>query len=152
MDSTLRDLYQQVILDHQKSPRNFRDLEGADLRAEGYNPLCGDRINVEVKLDEEGGIGEIGFTGAGCAICTASASMMTESVAGKSTVDTEKMFDAFRELVTGQSEPGDVQGILGKLAVFGGVCEFPIRVKCATLPWHTLQAALQNRRDRISTE
>ena len=152
MDTTLRELYQQVILDHQRSPRNFRDLDAADLRAEGYNPLCGDRINVEIKLDESGGIAEIGFTGQGCAICTASASLMTESLGGKSSADAAGMFDAFRSLVTGQLDPDEAQATLGKLAVFAGVREFPVRVKCATLPWHTLQAALDNRRDPVSTE
>jgi len=152
MDTSLRELYQQVILDHQRNPRNFGDLEDADLRAEGYNPLCGDRINVEVSLGADGDIGEIGFTGAGCAICTASASMMTESVAGKSKDDAARMFDAFRDLVTGRTDPGTAEEELGKLAVFAGVREFPIRVKCATLPWHTLQAALQGRRQRVSTE
>ena len=150
LDSLLRELYQQVILDHQRSPRNFRDLDHADLRAEGYNPLCGDRINVEIKLDAQGGLEEVGFTGAGCAICTASASMMTESITGKSPADATQLSDSFRDLVMGRVELDEDR--IGKLAVFAGVREFPIRVKCATLPWHTLQAALDNRRDPVSTE
>jgi nitrogen fixation NifU-like protein len=152
LDSVLRELYQQVILDHQRSPRNFHDLHDPDRRAEGYNPLCGDRINVEIKLGESGDLEEVGFTGAGCAICTASASMMTETITGKSPADVARLSDSFRDLVTGQAEAGDVEGTLGKLAVFAGVREFPIRVKCATLPWHTLRAALDNRRDPVSTE
>ena len=152
MDDALRELYQQVILDHQRNPRNFRDVQGADLRAEGYNPLCGDRINVAIKLGDAGELGDVAFTGAGCAICTAAASMMTEAVIGKSTESAAEMFESFRDLVMGETAAEDVENILGKLCVFAGVREFPVRVKCATLPWHTLQAALENRRTRVSTE
>jgi len=152
MDSILRELYQQLILDHQRSPRNFHELEHPDHRAEGYNPLCGDRINVEVDLDDEGRVREAGFTGQGCAICTASASMMTDSVAGKSQAEVDRLFEVFRDLVAGAKDPVEAEKILGKLAVFAGVREFPVRVKCATLPWHTLRAALQQRDGRVSTE
>jgi nitrogen fixation NifU-like protein len=151
VDPALRELYQQVILDHQKRPRNFRTLARAERQAEGYNPLCGDRIKVELRLDG-GKIGEIGFTGAGCAICTASASMMTEAVAGKPASEVTRMFDSFRDVVMGKTEAEDAADALGKLAAFAGVREFPIRVKCATLPWHTLQAALDNRPGSVSTE
>jgi nitrogen fixation NifU-like protein len=151
VDPALRELYQQVILDHQKRPRNFRSLARAERQAEGYNPLCGDRIKVELRLDG-GKIGEIGFTGAGCAICTASASMMTEAVAGKPASEATRMFDSFRDVVMGKTEAEDAADALGKLAAFAGVREFPIRVKCATLPWHTLQAALENRPGSVSTE
>jgi nitrogen fixation NifU-like protein len=151
VDPALRELYQQVILDHQKRPRNFRTLARAERQAEGYNPLCGDRIKVELRLDG-GKIGEIGFTGAGCAICTASASMMTEAVAGKPASEVTRMFDSFRDVVMGKTEAEDAADALGKLAAFAGVREFPIRVKCATLPWHTLQAALENRPGSVSTE
>lgn len=152
MDEGLRELYQQVILDHHRKPRNFGNLENADRRAEGYNPLCGDRVNVEVKLGEGGTLDEIGFTGEGCAICTASASMMTETLRGRSLEDCEDLFRAFRSLVAGQDPPTEASEDLGKLAVFAGVREFPVRVKCATLPWHTFHAALESASGRVSTE
>jgi nitrogen fixation protein NifU and related proteins len=149
--SDLRDLYQQVILDHQKKPRNFRALPTANRHAEGFNPLCGDKISLFVKM-ENGVIQEVGFQGAGCAISTASASMMTESVKGKTPAEAEAIFKRFQDLVT--SDPhGKVNAPeLGKLEVFSGVREFPVRVKCATLAWHTLRAALKGNDKTVSTE
>ena len=157
MISELSALYQEVILDHNKKPRNFKDLPGATHHAEGYNPLCGDRITVYLDFDGEV-LKDITFTGSGCAISKASASMMTESLKGKNVRQTEALFRAFHELVTGQpaKDPSDLPpppaAELGKLVVFSGVREFPARVKCASLVWHTLRAALANRADRTSTE
>jgi nitrogen fixation NifU-like protein len=147
----LRELYQQTILDHGRKPRNFGALQDADHEAEGFNPLCGDRIHVFLKLDGEDHVQGIRFTGSGCTICTASASMMTGSVQGKTTTEIEKLFRGFHDLVVGVGDSKNAPE-LGKLAVFAGVREFPIRVKCATLPWHTLKAAMDNRRDVVSTE
>jgi nitrogen fixation NifU-like protein len=148
----LRALYQEVILDHSKGPRNFGEPPGANHRAEGYNPLCGDRETVFVRL-EEGVLKEVGFRGTGCAISTASASMMTESVKGKTRAEAEALFERFHDLITGQEGPRAPGGPdLGKLAVFSGVREFPVRVKCATLPWHTLRAALAGDPRPVSTE
>ena len=145
----LRDLYQDVILEHSKAPRNFREIANANHKAEGFNPLCGDRFTVY--LDLEGDlIRDISFQGSGCAISKASASMMTQSVKGKSKAEAEKIFGRFHQMVTGHSH-GD-QADLGKLTVFSGVSEFPVRVKCATLAWHTLQAALEGKQEAISTE
>jgi nitrogen fixation NifU-like protein len=152
VDAELRDLYQQVILDHHHRPRNFGELERADHRAEGYNPLCGDRVNVEVTLGEGGRLEKVGFTGQGCAICMASASMMTEYLSGRTREEGEAAFTAFRDLVAGQGDPATFEDVLGKLAVFAGVREFPVRVKCATLPWHTFHAALESADSRVSTE
>jgi len=148
----LRDLYQEVILDHSKGPRNFGELAGANRRAEGYNPLCGDRETVFVRLEDDV-LKEVGFRGAGCAISTASASMMTESLKGKTRAEAEALFERFHDLLTGQDgekKPGSPE--LGKLTVFSGVREFPVRVKCATLPWHTLKAALAGVDRTVSTE
>jgi nitrogen fixation protein NifU and related proteins len=145
----LRELYQEVILEHSKTPRNYRELVAANRRAEGYNPLCGDHITVY--LDVEGdSIRDVSFQGSGCAISKASASMMTQAVKGKTRVEADKLFDVFRKLVTGQAN-GDREE-LGKLAVFSGVSEFPVRVKCATLAWHALQAALEGQPEPVSTE
>jgi nitrogen fixation protein NifU and related proteins len=149
MNDSLRELYQEVILDHSKSPRNFRVLEGARL-AKGYNPLCGDRITLFV--DVEGGVvRNLGFQGAGCAISTASASMMTEALKGKTEAEAEKLFEVFHSVVTGKSADGNEKE-LGKLAVFAGVRDYPVRVKCATLAWHTLKAALAQQEEAVSTE
>ena len=148
MSADLQDLYQEVILDHNKRPRNFRAIEGGN-KAEGYNPLCGDRFTVYLHMDGDS-IRDISFQGSGCAISKASASMMTQSLKGKTRADAEKLFKNFHDLVTGQGHPAE--GELGKLAVFSGVSEFPARVKCATLAWHTLQAALENQQDAVSTE
>ncbi|HUB20697.1 MAG TPA: SUF system NifU family Fe-S cluster assembly protein [Acidobacteriaceae bacterium] len=145
----LRDLYQEVILEHSKAPRNYKALAGANHKAEGYNPLCGDRFTVYLEMDGDR-IREIGFQGAGCAISKASASMMTQSVKGKTKEEAEKIFHRFHELVTGHSHGDEAE--LGKLAVFSGVSEFPVRVKCATLAWHTLEAALEGKQEKVSTE
>jgi nitrogen fixation NifU-like protein len=148
----LRDLYQEVILDHSKRPKNFGELAGANRRAEGYNPLCGDRETVYVRLEDDV-LKDIGFRGTGCAISTASASMMTESLKGKTRSEAEALFERFHDLITGSDgESKAEQPDLGKLAVFSGVREFPIRVKCATLPWHTLKAALNGEEETVSTE
>jgi nitrogen fixation NifU-like protein len=147
--SDLRELYQDVILEHSKSPRNFRQLKSANHKAEGYNPLCGDHFTVYLDLEGDS-IRDISFDGSGCAISKASASMMTQSVKGKSKEEAAKLFEQFHKLVTGQPN-GDREG-LGKLAVFAGVSEFPVRVKCATLAWHTLQAALEGKQEKVSTE
>ena len=148
----LRDLYQEMILDHSKRPRNFGDLAGANRRAEGYNPLCGDRETVYVRLEDDV-LKDVGFRGAGCAISTASASMMTESLKGRTRAEAEALFERFHDLITGRDgESKTERPDLGKLAVFSGVREFPIRVKCATLPWHTLKAALAGEEKTVSTE
>ncbi len=149
--SDLRDLYQEVILDHQKKPRNFRALPIANRQAEGFNPLCGDKLQLFLKM-ENGVIQEVGFQGSGCAISTASASMMTECVKGKTPAEAEAIFKKFQELVTGLSHQATPAPDLGKLEVFAGVREFPVRVKCATLPWHTLRAALKGEEKTVSTE
>jgi nitrogen fixation protein NifU and related proteins len=145
----LRDLYQEVILEHSKAPRNFKAPAGANQKAEGYNPLCGDRFTVYLEMDGDK-IREIGFQGAGCAISKASASMMTQSVKGKTKAEAHHIFEHFHEFVTGHSHGDDPE--LGKLAVFSGVSEFPMRVKCATLAWHTLEAALEGKQEKVSTE
>jgi nitrogen fixation NifU-like protein len=147
----LRDLYQEVILEHGKRPRNFKELPDANRRAEGYNPLCGDRETVFVRLDDDV-LGDISFVGAGCAISTASASLMTESVKGKTREEARAIFERFHDLITGSSNAPKGAPELGKLAVFSGVREYPVRIKCATLPWHTLKAALEGDAQRVSTE
>jgi nitrogen fixation protein NifU and related proteins len=147
----LRDLYQEVILEHSKAPRNFRQLQNANHHAEGFNPLCGDRLTVYVNLEGDA-IRDISFQGSGCAISKASASMMTQSVKGRTKQEADALFESFRRLVTGQSNAGSNQPELGKLAVFSGVSEYPMRVKCATLAWHTLRAALQGEQEAVSTE
>jgi nitrogen fixation protein NifU and related proteins len=146
----LRDLYQELILEHSKAPRNYRELKGADRKAEGYNPLCGDRFTVYVQM-QGNSIHDIGFQGSGCAISKASASMMTQSLKGKTREEAQALFERFHDTVTGQALNGNKEE-LGKLAVFSGVSEFPSRVKCATLAWHTLQAALEGKQDAVSTE
>jgi nitrogen fixation protein NifU and related proteins len=147
----LRDLYQEVILEHSKAPRNFRQLQNANHQAEGFNPLCGDRLTVYVDLEGDA-IRDISFQGSGCAISKASASMMTQSLKGRTKQEAEALFESFRHLVTGQSGNGSDKPDLGKLTVFSGVSEYPMRVKCATLAWHTLRAALQGEREAVSTE
>lgn len=146
--SELRDLYQEVILEHSKHPRNFRALDSANHRAEGFNPLCGDRFTVYVDV-KDGAIHDIAFQGSGCAISKASASMMTQTLKGRSEGEADSLFARFHDLVTGQGAGGDE---LGKLAVFSGVSEFPLRVKCATLAWHALRAALKGEQEAVSTE
>ncbi|HKV04703.1 MAG TPA: SUF system NifU family Fe-S cluster assembly protein [Candidatus Acidoferrales bacterium] len=149
--SDLRDLYQDVILEHSKAPRNYRELPAANHRAEGFNPLCGDRFTVYVVTDGDA-IRDISFQGSGCAISKASASMMTQSLKGKTTAEAQRLFKRFHELVTGRAPSNGNESELGKLAVFSGVSEFPVRVKCATLAWHTLHAALEGRQESVSTE
>jgi nitrogen fixation NifU-like protein len=141
--SSLSELYQNVILEHNRSPRNYRVMDDADRKADGHNPLCGDQLTVWVRMDGDV-IGDVSFRGAGCAISKASASLMTGAVKGKSREEAEKLFERFHQLVTGTLPPGQSE-TLGKLAVFSGVSEFPIRVKCASLSWHTLKAALEGR-------
>ena len=149
--SDLRDLYQDVIIEHSKAPRNYRALATANHTAEGYNPLCGDRFTVYLELEGDA-IRDVSFQGAGCAISKASASMMTQVLKGKTRAEAEAMFERFHQMVTGQAPAGD-EASLGKLAVFSGVCEFPMRVKCATLAWHTLHAALEGKVETpVSTE
>jgi len=148
----LRELYQEVILEHSKAPRNFRELAAANRKAEGYNPLCGDHFTVYLDVEEGGKIRDIAFQGSGCAISKASASMMTQSLKGKSRADAEQLFDRFHKLVTGQLPANGNQAELGKLSVFAGVSEFPVRVKCATLAWHTLRAALEGKLETATTE
>ena len=146
----LRELYQELILDHGRRPRNFKPLDEANRTAEGFNPLCGDKVKVYVKVDGDA-IEDISFQGSGCAISTASASIMTETLKGKSRGEAEELFETFHDLVTGEPAKLDSPE-LGKLAVFSGVSEFPIRVKCATLSWHTLRAALKGNGEVVSTE
>lgn len=147
--SDLRELYQQVILDHNKNPRNFRELPDATRRVDGYNPLCGDHYTIFLKLDD-GKIEDVSFTGSGCAISKASASVMSSMVKGQSLAKADALFETFHDLVTHHGEPSGED--IGRLAAFSGVSEFPARVKCATLPWHTLKTALHEQKDVVSTE
>jgi nitrogen fixation NifU-like protein len=150
-DGSLRDLYQDVILEHNKRPRNFRVIEDPDRELEGFNPLCGDRLTVYLRLKGDR-IEDVSFLGAGCAISTSSASLMTESVKGKTRAEAQRLFSAFRRLVM-RDGPAPGKAEVGKLLVFGGVGEFPARVKCATLCWHTLEAALNGQtKDKVTTE
>ena len=146
----LRDLYQEVILDHNRSPRNFGPLEDADARADGNNPICGDRLSIAVKVTD-GVVTDVRFQGSGCAISKASASLMTERIKGKTLDEARALFDRFHRLVTDETAPVD-DAVLGKLAVFAGVRDYPARVKCAILAWHTLRAAVDDRRKVVSTE
>lgn len=150
MDDAMRDLYQDVILEHNKRPRNFRAMEPADRKQEGFNPLCGDRLTLYLKLDGDSVV-DVSFQGHGCAISTSSASLMTDAIKGKSKADAHKLFEAFHRLVT-RDGPAPSKDEIGKLQVFAGVGEFPARVKCATLCWHTLNAALDGTGDKVSTE
>jgi nitrogen fixation protein NifU and related proteins len=147
----LRDLYQEVILEHSKAPRNFKVLAGANHKAEGFNPLCGDRFTVYLDLEGDK-IRDIAFQGSGCAISKSSASMMTQSLKGKTVAEAEKLFEVFHKFVTKHDHSHTDEAELGKLAVFSGVSEFPARVKCATLAWHTLQAAIAGTQEAVSTE
>jgi nitrogen fixation NifU-like protein len=150
--SELRELYQQVILDHNRKPRNFRVLEGANRTAEGYNPLCGDQITLYLNV-EDGVIKDAAFQGKGCAISKASASLMTAGVIGKRVDEADALFQRVHAMLTSDSSHGDSAGDgVGKLAVFAGVREFPSRIKCAVLPWHTLRAALSRAAAPVSTE
>ena len=145
--SDLRDLYQEVILDHNRAPRNFGRLENANRESEGHNPLCGDRVSVFLHVEDDR-IEGIAFQGSGCAISTASASLMTEALKGRTVEEAQRLFHGFHDLLT---TGGDADG-LGKLAVFAGVREYPIRIKCATLAWHAVQAALDQQDHPVSTE
>ena len=146
----LKDLYQEVIVDHNRSPRNFGRIEDADYTLEGFNPLCGDRLTLYIKMDD-GRIGEIGFDGTGCAISVASASLMTEYLKGKTVEEAEEIFNAFHDLLTVDNPDPDLEQ-LGKLAALAGVRDYPTRVKCATLCWHTLHSALEGTDTPVSTE
>jgi len=146
----LRDLYQEVILEHSKAPRNYRQLAAANHHAEGFNPLCGDHFTVYLEMEGDA-IRDVSFQGSGCAISKASASMMTQAVKGKNKAEAAKLFSIFHKLVTTGEANGN-QSDLGKLAVFSGVSEFPVRVKCATLAWHTLEAAIEDKQEPVSTE
>ncbi|GAB6283455.1 MAG: SUF system NifU family Fe-S cluster assembly protein [Ignavibacterium sp.] len=151
MEDELKELYQQVILDHNKSPRNFHKLDDATNDAEGYNPLCGDQINVYLKI-KDNKIEDISFVGHGCAISKASASLMTSTLKGKTIEEAEEIFTKFHNLLTGKYSEDNLDE-LGKLAVFYGVREFPSRIKCASLPWHTFISALkQNDKNIVNTE
>lgn len=147
----LRDLYQEVIFDHNRTPRNFHRLAGANRQAEGFNPLCGDQLTVYLKVDDRGVIEDVSFEGRGCAISTASASIMTETLKGKTVQQADALFENFHRLVTGHGADAPVAD-LGKLQVLTGVRDYPSRVKCATLAWHTVQAALKNTVTTVSTE
>jgi nitrogen fixation NifU-like protein len=149
--SDLRELYQQVILEHSRKPRNYKELEDANRTAEGYNPLCGDQLNLFVVVEDDV-IVDVGFKGSGCAISKASASLMTDAVKGKTVAEAESLFAGFREMVTSEHDADIDEEALDKLAVFSGVREFPVRVKCATLAWHTLHAALEKEEESVSTE
>ncbi|HEV2862949.1 MAG TPA: SUF system NifU family Fe-S cluster assembly protein [Pyrinomonadaceae bacterium] len=140
--SELSELYQQVILDHNKKPRNYRELETANRVAEGHNPLCGDQLTVYLRM-EENAVAEVSFVGSGCAISKASASMMTQTVKGKSRADAQTLFDEFHRMVTGELDEESEPNQLGRLKIFAGVRDYPARVKCASLPWHTMRAALE---------
>ena len=151
MDSELRELYQQVILDHNKSPGNFRVIENANHHSEGYNPLCGDRIDIYLDV-KKGIVEDISFQGKGCAISKASASLMSSMVKGKPVKEAEKLFEKFHDLITGKLGNNPDIEELGKLAVFAGVRDFPARVKCASLAWHTMINALKEEKDIVTTE
>ena len=148
--SELSDLYQEVILDHNKNPRNFREIATANFKADGNNPLCGDALRVFVEMEDDT-VKDVAFKGSGCAISKASASMMTQIVKGKTKAEAEKMFDEFHRMVLGELDEENDENSLGKLKIFAGVREFPARVKCASLSWHTLSAALHGE-EEVSTE
>ena len=148
--SELRELYQEVILDHNRKPRNFREIDGADRHADGYNPLCGDKLAVYVNVEGDT-ITDVSFLGSGCAISKASASLMTDAVTGKTLPEARALFEQFHRMVTESDRPVDTD-TLGKLAVFAGVRDYPTRVKCASLAWHTLRAACDDAHELITTE
>ena len=146
--SDLRELYQEVIFDHNRNPRNYGALEDANRKAEGFNPLCGDQLTVYMRVNDQGVIEKVSFEGQGCAISTASASIMTEELIGKTAQQAQKIFDSFHDVVTG----GDSDEDIGKLEVLSGVKDYPTRVKCATLPWHTTNAAINQQDEPVTTE
>lgn len=148
----LKDLYQEVIVDHNRSPRNFGDIADADRTVEGYNPLCGDKLNLYIKYDDSGErINDLKFDGSGCAISVASASLMTEALKGKTRKEAESIFHDFHELLTARELPEDLEK-LSKLAALAGVRDYPTRIKCATLCWHTLHSALEGKSEPVTTE
>jgi nitrogen fixation NifU-like protein len=148
--SNLEALYQEVILDHNRKPRNFREMENADRRVEGRNPLCGDEITLWVKLDGDK-VADVSFKGSGCAVSKSSASLMTASIKGKTKAESLELFDRFHQMITGKLPETDREK-MGSLAALGGVSRFPIRVKCASLAWHALKSALDGTADEVSTE
>ena len=151
----LEDLYQEVVMDHNRRPRNFKKLENAQQTAEGFNPLCGDQISLYLNVDDDGVIEDIGFEGAGCAISKATASMMTEAIKGKNVDKAEEIFEAFRHMLTRKPEEEYDYELLGDLEILQGVSQFPTRIKCATLSWHTLNSALDGKQpsgQKTSTE
>ncbi len=148
--SEINELYQEVILDHNKNPRNFREIENADKFADGNNPLCGDKIKVYATVEDDV-VTDVAFTGSGCAISKASASIMTQTLKGKTIAEAESIFNEFHSMVTGKLDPETDENTLGKLKIFAGVLEFPARVKCASLSWHTINAALHGE-EEVSTE
>jgi len=150
MMDDLRNLYQEVIFDHNRNPRNFHAMPDANRKADGFNPLCGDQLTVYMRLNDAGVIEDVSFEGKGCAISTASASIMTEVLKGKTGQEAEQLFRSFQSIVTGKDEPTGTG--LGKLQVLAGVRDYPARVKCATLAWHTVHAALSNESEKVSTE
>ena len=142
--SDLQELYQSIILDHNRRPKNYGALDGATSRAEGRNPLCGDEVTVELKVENDA-IDEVRFTASGCAVSRAAASIMTQAVKGKSRGEVERLFEQFHDLVTGKLKPSVTEArAMGEMAAFSGVSRFPVRVKCASMPWHTLQKALRD--------
>jgi nitrogen fixation NifU-like protein len=142
--SDLQELYQSIILDHNRRPKNYGVLAGATSRAEGRNPLCGDEVTVELKVENDA-IDEVRFTASGCAVSRAAASIMTQAVKGKSRGEVERLFAQFHDLVTGKVKPSVTEArAMGEMAAFSGVSRFPVRVKCASMPWHTLQKALRD--------
>jgi len=151
MDQELKELYQQVILDHNKSPRNFRVMDNATQHAEGFNPLCGDHLDIYLII-EDGIVKDVSFKGEGCAISKASASVMTSVLKGKTIEEAEALFEKFHDLVTGKLGGNLDLDELGKLAVFAGIQEFPVRVKCASLAWHTMMSALKGNKEKVTTE
>jgi len=146
------ELYQQVIIEHNKKPRNFQKLENATHSAEGYNPLCGDHLHVYLHLNDNKTIDDISFMGDGCAISKASASMMTTSIKGKTIAEAKNLFEQFHKLIIGDLDPDKNQHTLGKLAIFSGIWHFPIRVKCASLAWYTMKGALEGKEESVKTE
>lgn len=149
MNDDVRELYQQIILDHNRSPKNFRVMENADRVVEAYNPLCGDQYTIYLSLEDDR-VADVSFQGSGCAISKASASVMTELVKGKTVQEATALFEIFHDLVTGGAQPDPIE--LGKLAAFAGVRDYPARVKCASLSWHTMNAALTSNTDTVTTE
>jgi nitrogen fixation NifU-like protein len=149
--SDLRELYQQVIIEHSRNPRNYKELEHPSHSADGYNPLCGDQITVYLVVEGDR-VTDVSFKGSGCAISKASASLMTAAVKGKTIAEAEELFARFRDMVTSEHDADVDEETLGKLTVLSGVREFPVRVKCATLAWHTLHSALQDEGESVTTE